>query len=334
MIISQKKIAEMLGITQATVSRALNDNPRISPELKKRVRELCNELGYVPDFSAISLASGRTKSISVLLPSPDRLLLSDLHSRWVTHLHREAMKRGYRLRVDHITAYERTVLERSADGFILIGTNSDILEQVSQCPVPIVHTDCYIFQTKGVVSIDNLGGMATAVRHLLELGHERIVFFGSQVSTQEVGVSFERYMGYRSALEEVGIKLSEDFTVPHSKGLSEVQEAFGYEEPLMRAIDLGATAIVASSDINAVGAVHILLSRGLRIPEDISVIGFDDSLLARSWNPPLTTVLQDVAPASEKAIEMLVSAIDGNAMAPSVLIPAPLLVRGTTAKRR
>ena len=146
-------------------------------------------------------------------------------------------------------------------------------------------------------------------------------------------VAEERHAGFRCEMQRRGLPVDGPLLVTHERWAESMDAVFSLETDLDAALNAGATAIFASSDLYAAGAVRLLGQRGLNVPGDISVIGYDDSLLARAYNPPLATVAQDVAAASKVAIEMLVSRIRTGQHIPSRMVPARLVLGHSTAPR-
>lgn len=322
---NQKTLAKLLGVSQSTISKALNDSPKVSGLLKERIRQLSNEVGYIPDYNATSLSSGRTMMISAVVTPIPGLTVSDIHSRWIAHMGAIARQKGYRLRIDFLDDVERIIKERSADGLIVFGDHA--LPPLGS--MPTVFTDCRASAGPGFVTTDNAGGTAEAVEHLLELGHRRIAFFG-HMNSQYADPSHERYLGYLRALNRSGVPSPADFAVEQRGWPVEVDDMDEYGGAIRDLMSRGVTAFVASSDVAAAGIARCAMRAGLGIPSDVSVTGFDDTLLARGFEPPLTTVRQDTVTSSRLAVEMLLEAIDGHPMRGGTVVPAPLVIRAST----
>jgi DNA-binding LacI/PurR family transcriptional regulator len=331
--VSQKDIAKILGVNQTTVSRALKGSPRVSKAMKDKVLNLCDSLGYQPDCLASSLSSGETRIISALKLSRQ---LNDIHSRWIDCLQDSAHEYGYSFRLDRMDDIKRLAGERSSDGFIVFGRWDRIEPQtmsyVYNTKRPVVFTDCESADLPPeAVAIDNSGGMAEAVRYLYGLGHKKIGFFGL---VQRHPVCRERHHGYLREMNELGITAPGSATIAIDDWPFEPDDVYVYGDSLMATVGSGITAFVASSDVGAVGIFKMLKRFGLKVPEDISVIGFDDSLLARAFEPPLTTVRQDIVSAARAAVGKLVGYIRKEEATPGIIIPTQLMVRATTTQCR
>lgn len=171
MRMDQKELASILGINRVTLSRALNDSPRVSEELKERVKQACIDVGYRPNFYARGLIRQQTRTISVLCTG---LPMTDLHSRWVGEIQGQVLSRGYRLRLDTGIALDSLLSEDAADGFIIFGSSADVDTaklRAELCTLPAVFTDCaYSPTARNVVATDNAGGVALAIDHLASRG--------------------------------------------------------------------------------------------------------------------------------------------------------------------
>lgn len=265
--------------------------------------------------------------ISVLKPE---MLLTDLLNHWVTSLQTYAQEFGYKSRLEYVGDIGKISKERSADGFIILGGPEDagikrVLTGVHRAH-PIIYTDCENL-TKGSVSIDNAGGTASAVRHLVDLGHRRIAYFGL---VRESGPCMERYYGFIRQMNDLGFSVPSAHIVEQKHWPVEVDDTYISGEQLTRIVEDGVTGIVCSSDINAIGAIKLLKRNGYCVPDDVSIVGFDETLLARAWDPPLTTVKQDIQAASKAAIKMIIYSIKQKDLPTSIIVDAPLIVRGTT----
>lgn len=335
MSINQKQIAKLLGITQASVSLALADSPRVSAEVRAKVRELCGRYGYHPNHSARSLLSKKTGAISLLRDEIHKL---ETNHYWSSCLQAEVVSLGYMFRIDPIAKFAQVVAENSTDAFIVFGSPGeyypDVLEHVRRGMHNVIFTDCIPkAMATNTVATDNRGGAASAVRHLAELGHTAIGFLGL---VAHHGVNRERHAGYVQEMNNRGLSAPDWMTASFNAWPYDLPGVFAHREQVAAWFDSGVTAILACSDLAAVGAVKIAKERGLQVPQDVSVVGFDDTLLSVVYEPALTVLRQPIEEAARIAAVMAVVAAKAvgttsyDDESPSVVLPMELLVREST----
>lgn len=313
-------IAETVGVTPMTVSRVINRNGYVSDETRKKVLKAVKELNYRTNGLARNLKRQRTETVG--------LVLGDISNPYSTELARAVREtlimRGYNLFIcisehsakEDIVAFE-SLVNHSVDG-IIVATRANeggdkylrgIVE--SNVPVVVIGRD---FQHEDVdfVAADNLIGGFEATRHLIDLGHQRIGFIGATLSG---GSSLKRLQGYLNALEEHNIEVDERLITGRKEAISEVPgystEEIGYEG-MKRLLSLPnpPSAVFARNDFTAIGAMTAIKEAGLRIPEDIAIVGFDDIPLATHTSPSLTTVRQPMKLQGQYAAEMLLQRIE------------------------
>jgi LacI family transcriptional regulator len=330
-----RDVAERAGVSIMTVSNVINGNrARVSPETIERVRRIAAELGYVPSASARSLSARSSRLIGLLVPAADEdsLMISPHNVAMVGQIERELRRLGYHLLLRGITD-QREVSEAlrswSLDGAILLGFLDEEIDGLTGKTVGGAHAlaiDSYSANplTTGPRS-DDFAGARLATRHLLDLGHRRIVFAGPAFTG--VGVVHERFEGYRQAHADVGAtwdsRLIETVNTTHAEG---------------RELGLGlldrqpeATAVFATADILAIGIMRGLAESGVRVPDDVSVVGFDNLDVCEYAVPQLTTVSQDITAKATTAVRMLIDSIENGAR-PSepVTISVSLVKREST----
>lgn len=325
-------VAREAGVSYSTVSRVVNNFPRVNPETRARVQATMEKLGYVANLQARSLAGGRSGMLG--------LLVYDLESSYMTELVRGVDAEVSALDYDLMLATthqrrqkESTYVTRLArglvDGLLIVLPRSldAYLKELQTLQVPYVLIDYAATSTPQhhAVSATNFQGMQTGVEHLLALGHRRIGFITGRLETDSART---RLAGYKAALNAYHIPID-----PTLIGEGDFLEDTGYICG-QQLLDLGTppTAIVASSDTSAFGVIRAITERGLRVPDDISVMGFDDLPEASYMYPPLTTVRQPVREMGRVATRLLVEAIMTPTMTPrQVLLPTELVVRHSTA---
>jgi LacI family transcriptional regulator len=322
------RVAQEAGVGVGTVSRVINGSTAVSEATRRRVLEVVAELGYEPNATARALSTGRTRSVGVIAPFFTRPSVIE-RLRGVAPL---LAGSGYQLiLIDVESPKQRDAAFRSligrVDGLlaVTITPGPADLERLAAAGVPIVLIDHSHPQLPSV-TVDDVAGGRLAVEHLLELGHRRIAFAGDTVDeVHDSSASRRRCTGYRRALAHAGLAVREELVVlrPHGQGAAEiVEELLGLDQP--------PTAIFAASDQQALAVLDAVDELGLRVPEDLSVVGFDDVELARYAG--LTTVAQPLAVSGTKGAELLLSSLDGSEIStPRQHLPLELVVRDTTA---
>lgn len=328
-----KDVAREVEMSTATVSRALRGLPGVSEETRDRVRETAHRLGYTPSPSAAGLAGGQTRTVAVIVPFVTQWFFAAV----VQGAEEELRTRGYDLLLYNLAGdpaarhrvFSTGLLTKRVDAILVLSLKPSPEELASLealgKPVTIVGADQPGLAT---VRIDDALAARTATRHLLDLGHRRIGYVGgSTEGVLDFTAPIERVAGYRASLAEAG--------VPHDPAL-EVDGEFTLAGGVRAAdtlLDLPdrPTAIFAASDEMAIGALRAARERGLRVPEDLSVIGIDDHEMADFFD--LTTVAQPVHEQGRVAAQQVLSALAGGDWRPEqVVLPTNLVVRRTTCR--
>ena len=322
-------IARIAGVSKSTVSRVLNGTAVVNPEKQKAVMRAADRLGFQPNVVAQSLASGQSMTIGVLtqlIGSPffdtiaqgvirglggSRYCPIFVDGQWETNAEIESI---------------RALLGRRVDGLVLIGGSvpgDEIAELVGSVPTVVVARQLAGDQHY-CVFMDNVDGGYQATKHLIEHGHRQIVFIGG---LQQHTDATDRFTGYKQALLEAGIDLDPnlvldgDFSAETANRLT--TELLNKKHPF--------TAIFTANDMTAFGA-HLALHRhGLKVPDDVSLVGFDDQMEAAFMTPPLTTVRQPALEMGEQASKTLVKLIRGEEIQSEEVRPK-LIVRESVAK--
>lgn len=333
-------IAYLAGVSQPTVSRALRDSPLVSEETRNKVHAIARQLNYKVDKNASSLRSQQTGTLALLLfedPTPDESHINPFFLSMLGSITRACAQRGYDLLVsfqqfsdDWHADYEDS---KKADGLILLGYGDYLnyqgkLEKLIAQGTHFVRWGAVLEGQPGIaIGCDNVQGGRDCTAHLLAQGRRRIAFLGG--ASESCPEFFDRYRGYAEALGEAGIATDAGLQVDAVSS-----ESAGYDG-LCLLLDRGAEfdALFAASDLIAIGALRALTDRGLRVPEDIAVAGFDDIPLAAFVNPPLTSVLQDTQRAGELLVDTLIKQIQG-IPASGTKIPAKLVVRRSSGQSR
>jgi DNA-binding LacI/PurR family transcriptional regulator len=325
-------VAELAGVSRTTVSFVLNDVPgvKISEETRQRVLKAARQLNYYPTAAARSLASGKTRRVGLVLGEGQKHLSADAFlptflQGVTTSLHR----RGYLLvlqmaeDIPSHEAYVRLIREQQVDGLIISGPRSDdpLLPELADDRFPFLLHGRLDDYRLPCVDVDNKAGAYQAVTHLIGLGHRRIGFV-SNAPLPYAGAQ-DRFAGYRQALTEHSLPLDDDL-VRIAAFLPEEGEA-AMEELL--ALPERPTAVFAASDVVAIGVMGAIQAAGLKVPDDVAVVGFDDIFLAAYTHPPLTTVRVPAYGLGWTAAEVLISLIDGDEDTSMVTLETKLVIR-------
>lgn len=333
--VTLQDVADHAGVSRQTVSRVINNDPRVADETRQRVQAAIEALGYRPNEAARSLARGRANVIGIVVPYTADYLFSDPHLlQFIAGVDDEANKRDYSLLLstgrarNDLSAYERVARTGFVDGVIVVETvltaqGLDILkEQGLPCVVlgyGVRNADIYC------VHADDLGGARLGTLHLLSLGHRRIgVISGPEHTVIAVE---DRLRGIERTLREHGITLEPSLVVygdfTSRSGYKGARELMKRPEP--------PTAIFALNDRMAIGAIRYLKEAGYRVPDDVSVIGFDNIPLAESFEPPLTTISQPTLQMGQQAARLLFDLMKGyEPITRALVLPAELIVRHST----
>jgi LacI family transcriptional regulator len=321
-------IAREAGTSQSTASRALSGRGYVAADLRERLLATAERLGYVPNASARTLKQKTSRAIGVVVSDLGNHFYGAL-AAGVEQTLREADYRMLLVGDNSESAEEiaavRTFLAMRTPGVILTPVGSDATAFLLRRGVPVVEVDRRLATVPcDAVVIDNVGGARTAVAHLLALGHRRIAFLGVDTSwTSDVG----RLQGYRRALADAGVGVDERlvrrFAFHDERTEAEIAELLERERP---------TAILAANNLLAEQAWRVLRARGLVLPTDISLVGFDDVQWTDMVNPGITVVAQPTIELGRRAAGLLLRRIHEPASAVAVEVLEPwLVVRGSTA---
>ena len=334
-----RELARLSGVSVGTVSRALNGYADVRPETRERIARLARELDYTPAAAARSLVTQRSHVIGVFLETgeghPD--LQHPFFHEVLGGLKQRVGAEGFDLL---LFASERpgngygphSFLKRArhhaVDGVALIGLTPDDPEvrRLVRAGLPCVGIDMDL-EGPGAETVmsDNEAGARTAVEHLVALGHRRIATITGMLESRP---GRDRLRGYRAAVQAAGLGYRDEYVTYGDCYAESGRECAAR----LLALPEPPTAIFAAADMMAIGAVRAVAEAGLRVPADVSIVGFDDIQLAGHLNPPLTTLRQDKLGLGAAAGEALVARINGDQDRPSLhSLPVDLVVRGSTA---
>lgn len=334
--VSAQDVAREAGVSRTTVSFVLNNTPGKSiPEATRhRVLEAAERLGYIPNLDAQRLARTRDRSIGLYISHSQFVYTDVFVTRALEGMSQAVNRFRARLIVHPIslgrTSYVDLAHADGVDGLILINTHDEDpgLQELAESRFPAVSMDYLGDVPIDQVYVDNARAATEAVRHLTSLGHRRIgmishaapVFFASR----------KRIQGYQQALKEVGVEF--DQALLRYGDFSEESGFAGMQSLLEAAPDI--TAVFAGNDVVAYGAMQALRTAGRAVPDDISLVGFDDDYMSRFLSPALTTMVLPAAGHGSAAVETLVDRITGNAADTPVrrVLTSHIAVRESTAE--
>jgi LacI family transcriptional regulator len=331
-------IAEKSQVSPTTVSRALKDDPRITDEVKERVKQIARDLGYRPNLLARGLVNNKTHSIGYVVDNLSWSYFSDLAECVQTaaeqHHYSSYIHSSLKQPNNERQGIEG-LLSRGVDGFLISPTeaaeNLPIFRDLVQREFPVVFLSEFPGLNAAKVTVDNYAGARAVMRHLFELGHRRIAYVGPR---EESTVKSGRVEGYRTSLEEQGIKTNDELLF-----CEEDDALYGYRVvPTAMRSRRPPTAIFAHNDTLASGVYRGLYELGLTVPRNVSVVGFDDLPMCELMFPPLTSVGVPLFELAETAVSLLLSLIANErpsraARQRRIDLTPRLVVRASTARR-
>jgi len=331
-----KDVAKMADVSIATVSLVLNNNQRISKETRKKVNKVIETLNYHPSRSARGLASRKTGNLGFILTDNHFLRTEPFYTRVFLGTEFEAREKNYYVLLSTINTnfrksdpLPRFILERNFDGIIVAGRVPDaFIKVLSNYNVPVVFVDYNTsFDEHANVLTDNVRGGILATEHLISRGHKNIAFIGGESSHPSI---IERLQGYKTAIQKAKININDELIIINDEFLSR-QNGLKCTEILFNK-QKNVTAIFAANDAAAIGSLQYLKDKGYRVPQDISLIGFDDVEADLLIDPPLSTVRVPKIEMGTEAAQLLINIINKKSIAAKkVIIPVKLIVRQSTS---
>jgi LacI family transcriptional regulator len=319
-------VARVAGVSVSTVSKVINDRYGVSPETYDKVMDVVAELGYESSLVASSLRRRSTNVIGVLVPE-----FEPFSAELLKGISSAAEGTGYELlaysgNLEHNqVGWERRSLSRLAgtliDGAVIVAPTAT----VTDATIPVVAVDPHTGRTgPSTIEVDNVGGARAATQHLIDLGHRRIAHVRGR---EDLVSASQREQGYREALEAAGLPF--DRALVRVGGYRALETTDAARELLT--LPEPPTAIFAANDLSAIRVLEIAAELGVRVPEDLSVAGFDNVPEAANAVPPLTTVAQPMREMGAEAVRILLGLLAGEAGEEHLRLPATLMVRASTA---
>ncbi|WP_017587386.1 LacI family DNA-binding transcriptional regulator [Nocardiopsis ganjiahuensis] len=326
-------VAERAGVGRGTVSRVINGSSQVSPRTREAVHAAIAELGYSPNQAARTLVTRRTDTIALVVSeSRDRLFADPFFADIIRGVSSVLHERDLQLMLTTARgeAEHKRVGEylsgSHVDGALLVSLHRDdpLTSRLADSGVPVVHGGRPYSEAQPApfcVDMDNVKGGRLATQHLLDSGRRRVATI---TGPQDMNAGVERFRGYRESVAAAGQEVDERLVVQGDFSVD------GGSEAMARLLDQGGDpdAVFVASDMMAVGAIRTLRERGLRVPEDVALVGFDDTLMAQHSDPALTTVHQPTVKMGQEMARLLVDvAIPRTAESEMVLLDARLVVR-------
>ncbi len=330
--VTRKDVAAHAGVSVAVVSYVVNDGPRpVAAATKARVEKAIEELGYFPNELARSLSRKQTSTIGLLIPS----LVNPYYGEVAETLTEVCWEKGYQLMLGGTSRNQKQEIElakmlraNQVDGIIVIPSQSPnkVLEPLQQAHIPTVVLEHDLFDVH-CVALDESLGARLAMEHLLSLGHRRIGMLKLKPTS---ALSNQRYEIYRETLESAEIPLDPTIVVECSMhqndGFVAMQKLLRLPEP--------PTAVFSHNDVLAMGAMRAIYTAGLAVPDDISIVGYDNITSSEFCNPPLTTINVPIAEMGKLAGELLIRLIEDKDVPPpeTTILPVELVIRSSTRR--
>ncbi|MEQ8474159.1 MAG: LacI family DNA-binding transcriptional regulator [Marinoscillum sp.] len=325
-----KDIARELNVSVSTVSRALADNTLVKIDTRNAVKALAKKYNYQPHFTALSLRSSKTRTLGIIIPQ----LVHEFFSMVIRGIEDHAYSNGYNVIISSShESYDREVIDSKAlvngrvDGLMACVSretnNFDHFKEFVDRNIPLVFFDCICDEIDAPkVVLDDFEAGYQAVKHLIEQGCERIAYVGGPINLL---INKDRLAGYNRALSEAGLNTKDDWIIHCDSGDYEAGRL--KTEPLIKSKQID--ALFAATDMLAIGAIKNLKSIGLRVPQDVMVVGFSNWSISALYEPSLTTMSQPGYEMGQKAAELLIQRINNpdQEINETVVMHSELIVR-------
>lgn len=327
---SMKDISRECGVSIATVSKALNNHKDVGEETKEHIRRVAKEMGYFPNSSARALKTNRTYNIGVLFADESMSgLTHDYFANVLDSFKRTVESRGYDITFLNASKNRKsrmTYLEhcrsRGYDGVVIACTDftdSKVVELV-RSNIPIVTID-YVFCNKTAIVSDNVSGMRDLVKYIYEQGHRKIAY----IHGNDTAVTQNRLSSFYKTTEELGLHIPDEYV---KEAAYRDTQSTGERTKELLELENPPTCILYPDDFSTFGGINVIREKGLRIPEDISIAGYDGISMSRHIEPQLTTIVQDTEKIGAEAGRKLLSQIEN----PKSTIVEQVLIGGTVCQ--
>jgi len=325
--VTMRDIAERLGISSVTVSKALGDKEGVSEELKEKIKQVASEMGYRLNMAAKSMRVGLTYNIGVIVSERFTQMTNSFYLRFYEQISKALEEYRYSAILHLLTvedeasfALPRICQERKVDGLIVLGQlGREYIAALAESDAPLVFLDFYTEQSgMDCIVTDNFYGMYEMTNYLIKSGHRELAFVGNLYATSSIQ---DRFLGFYKSLLEHRLPLGPDRVISDRSDDGRTMETFALPDALP-------TAFVCNCDQTAFNLISHLNKRGIRVPEDCSVVGFDNDLFSTLCDPPLTTVevnMPEMARAAARSIIRRLKSKD--AAGGRILVSGKLLLR-------
>jgi DNA-binding LacI/PurR family transcriptional regulator len=328
-----RTVAALAKVSIATVSRTINNSPAVSERLSKRVWQAIEQLKYFPNTHARSLVSGRSRILGIIVENITNPFFPEL----IQSFEEIAVAHGYEILVSStngdpavLTNCVRRMLERKVEGVAVLsfGAEEPVLDQLVHRDIPMVLAEFRLDDPKvSTILLDYSTGIRAAIKHLIDLGHSRIGFLAGP---HKLHSAITRENDFRAAMQDAGLSIQKKCVIECDHTLKGGVAGFGQ----LQALASRPTAILCSNDMTAIGVLRAAYMAGLRVPDDVSVIGLDDIDFAEFTLPPLTTIRlsrADLARAAFEALRQQAEESGNPKLQREFLVSTSLVVRGSTA---
>ncbi|CEN86780.1 LacI family DNA-binding transcriptional regulator [Paraclostridium sordellii] len=332
-MITIKDIADLAGVSKTTVSKVLNNkDQKISEATRQKILDIIKETNYVPNKMAQSLVTKKTKTIGLIIP--------DIRNPFFTDIARgaedKAVNEGYNIilcNTDESLYKEElafnTLSEKMVDGIIFAPSSKTEISStynISNKPIVLVDKEIDIKNLRGVVSLDNEEGTYLEIKHLVGMNHKKILYLSGPLKTQ---IAKDRLKGYKKALEEAKINYNEKLVIQGEYSLD-----WAYKT-IQSLNDINFTAICAANDLIAIGAIKALKEKDIKIPKDISVVGFDDIQTSSIIEPQLTTIKQNSYNMGYESANILINSLENKTInnIDKIIFKPELVIRSSTSQK-
>lgn len=339
MVSTLEEVAKAAGVSRSTVSRVINNHPNVNRTTRFRVQEAIKQCGYRPNAVARSLATNKTHILAMVIPEAITKLFTDAYFPLMLRGATEGCnRRGYQLilslfttSVDQHEMHDRVLRSGYLDGVITANAALDdhMIPVLLEDAIPFMNIGRHPDDRVPYVDSDNIGGARTATEHVIRLGHQRIATITGPL---HMTPAQDRLQGFMEVMAAHHLRVDEG-----AVGEGDFTEAGG-RAAMLRLLSVQPTAVFVASDSMAIGAIKAIRDTGLRVPEEISIVGFDDIPSAVTIEPELTTVRQPIERLGQLAVEMLIDRLDRNEAGTTrierIVLPTELVVRQSCAKPR
>jgi DNA-binding LacI/PurR family transcriptional regulator len=329
-----EEIAKIAGVSKTTISRVINNKPDVHPKTRESILKIMDEYEFQPNIFARSIRTQKINHIGLIIPYTVEYIFSNqFYVDVLRGISNEIERRGYYLVICYVheTNYVEIYNQNRVEGFVLMSPGSihhSIIHELQSLNIPFITTAKLINEPDmKYVDVDNVKSAKMAVEHLISFGHKDIAFIGKPALTS----SYDRLIGYKETLKEKDIPIHE--TLIKVTKASSVQSGYDVMLELLE-LEAPPTAVFVANDIMAFGAIKAIQEKGKSVPEDISVIGFDDIPLAQHMTPSLTTIRQPAVEKGTIATEILIDFLVEKKPMKTMILETELIKRNSTGPAR